>query len=1101
MLPCRRLPQADMPEIDVPHGQRVPARTRWCALVVALAALAALLPAGCSRQYWRNNADAEAYGLIREKTMLDGRWTPPRTDVIPSPTSRIFDPYDPDYGPLPADDPAASIYLNRVGDCRRIAGSDYWREIGMSNSIENPGWIPALAAAQRGGAPPNAEPPGPLLSPIVPPAPAPPPSLLSRWMWQSHGGLETLPRPAGTAGTGRAVVRLDAAETAAPPRRTAQAETSAGAGMIAQASFQEPIPQRSPTPVGPEQLPTPVGPEAAPALPNTLPQPPKPLRDPLLEDPDETLSADPGNAATATSTYTDAGPDIAAANPALPPVSDLTLYDAVQLSYLHSRDYQTTIENVFLASLDLAFQRFQFDVRFLGFGAQRPSGNTTFSDTPGLNDTVTTSNRIGISRLLPAGGQYVVELANNTLWLVSGGPQDSSGTFSSLSYSFVQPLLLGAGRKVVLEILTQAERTLLYQTRNLARFRQTFFVDTVTGGPSGGYLGLLQQIQSIANLEDNISRLEEQLEVTQASQTDVLSEAQLESQLLRNLNNLRSSRQQFQDQLDQYKIQLGLPPDLPMTVDTDLLRPFRLIDARLVAIERALNDEFLAVWSPLNPDDPEPERLAAVVALLSRLSDNLGTEAFGILDEDFAALKESLPSRLASLPDPASAPRVLENIQRDRVALARTRTEFQQSQRQVAALATALEAATTPAQRTAVYRDSDAIRRTMRRITGNLQGIQIGVRTELIELNPFELRIEEAVGYALTNRVDLMNQRAMVTDERRRVEVAGNQLRAGLNVRVEGNINTRPVFNNDNPFDFRGLNSNYRAGVEFVAPLDQIQQRNNYRGQQIIYQRARRAYMLFEDQVKFSVRTDWRQLVVLRENFEVARNAVRVAALQYDLAVEQLNAPASPSGGGGGGSSRSGGGGSSAGLNLIQALNNLLQAQNQIIGLWISYESARLNIYRDMGIMEIDAQGMWVEPFYQQGFASRPSGAVDPAARGLEGIGTLPEPDAAGIMQGPALLDQPAAERPAAAGSRPADAEPREIPNPGQFPAVRPPGTGVKPLETTPSAARPASPNTPALSGTPVLPGTIVPTAGDRSAPASPSPSGHVRRHPIKPRP
>ena len=33
-----------------------------------------------------------------------------------------------------------------------------------------------------------------------------------------------------------------------------------------------------------------------------------------------------------------------------------------------------------------------------------------------------------------------------------------------------------------------------------------------------------------------------------------------------------------------------------------------------------------------------------------------------------------------------------------------------------------------------------------------------------------------------------------------------------------------------------------------------------------------------------------------------------------------------------------------------------------MIEAWVDYETARLNLYRDMGMMEIDEEGHWVEP-------------------------------------------------------------------------------------------------------------------------------------------
>ncbi|MDQ3330508.1 MAG: hypothetical protein M3552_07630, partial [Planctomycetota bacterium] len=117
-------------------------RARFAGLMCL--ALATLLSIGCSRSYWRRNADAEAYGLIREKTKLDARWAPPRSDVIPSPLSRLYDPADPDYGSLPPDDPYANRYMHAMSDCDRIQGSHYWDKIGMGNSIENPAWVASL---------------------------------------------------------------------------------------------------------------------------------------------------------------------------------------------------------------------------------------------------------------------------------------------------------------------------------------------------------------------------------------------------------------------------------------------------------------------------------------------------------------------------------------------------------------------------------------------------------------------------------------------------------------------------------------------------------------------------------------------------------------------------------------------------------------------------------------------------------------------------------------------------------------------------------------------------------------------------------------------
>src|SRR5690606_5903125 len=104
-------------------------------------------------------------------------------------------------------------------------------------------------------------------------------------------------------------------------------------------------------------------------------------------DPDTELSDRPGDV-----TGSPAGVDLSLANPALPAIENLTLEDAVRLSYLHGREYQFQLEQVYLAALDLAFDRFQFDVRFLGIGGGRPSSDLSYVGVPEGTQSLTATN-------------------------------------------------------------------------------------------------------------------------------------------------------------------------------------------------------------------------------------------------------------------------------------------------------------------------------------------------------------------------------------------------------------------------------------------------------------------------------------------------------------------------------------------------------------------------------------------------------------------------------------------------------------------------------------------------------------------------------------
>jgi hypothetical protein len=257
----------------------------------------------------------------------------------------------------------------------------------------------------------------------------------------------------------------------------------------------------------------------------------------------------------------------------------------------------------------------------------------------------------------------------------------------------------------------------------------------------------------------------------------------------------------------------------------------------------------------------------------------------------------------------------------------------------------------TRADKEAIYLNGLSIRQELIRITQSLEVLQANQRVETVLLEPFERDLEEVTQIALENRLDLKNARAFVTDARRAVEIAANALEAAIQIRVEGDVRTKP--GKFNPVDFRGADSSFRAGIEFDTPLDQIDERNAYRAALINYQRAKRAYMQTEDNVKSQVRQAWRQLQAQKANFATSRQSVRFAAIQFDNNVEQASDPA-----------RAGGTGTQ-GLQLLRALDSVLQAQNSFIRTWVSYEQSRINIHRDMGIMEIAPNGVWEDDFYR----------------------------------------------------------------------------------------------------------------------------------------
>lgn len=848
-------------------------------LLVITASLASL--PGCSRMFWRSQADFDTYNQLLEKTR-DPRWDLPRVTVEADPRSRFYDPHNPDCPPLPPDDPAAHGYMHWVDGMK---GYKSWHKLGESMSVENPQWLANFG-----------------MEPVI------------KTAWED------------------------------PPRAE-----------------------------------------------------------------DGVVTAD------------------AQAKPLAPTLRNLTLEQALELANIHSREYQTQIENVYLSSLLLTFDRFQFNVRYLGLSGE-PTSTLNYLNTPSTRDDLNFNNRFGVRQVLPTGGQWALELANNTLWMFSGDNRTSSS--SLLSYSLTQPLLLGAGRKIVLENLTQSERAVLYDIRTLARFRKIFFGNVVVNGRGGGFLGLLRTQQLVNNQRGNIRALAIQVErlrelnatppterlpvlppdldlpaefrsrlqhdelrerltwrgamdPTERDRLLALSDdpdwqrainsmflrvqagvvtldlAQLLTRLSSQENNLRDSERQYLDSLDEYKLQLGLPTDFQLTIDMSLLKQFELIDPALNELEEAII-AFKRELEPIDSRNPPLEDVRRIVSRMDELRQLVRTKGLDKVETDFERVEAILPQRLESLTDREDRRIVEQDLNRARLVyrgvvldvFSRITADLQRMQDLAAAPGMPQE------ERVVMLREADIIREDLLQLAQSLRAIQAGLRSELISLNKFEMSQEEAVQLAIENRLDLMNARAEVMDARRRMEVAANRLEAVLNVVARGDIGTS---GGNKPFDFRGDRSTFQAGVQFTAPLDQVLERNAYRQSQIDYQRARRAYMELEDEIKLDVRSEWRQLQVLKQNFETARQNLRIAAVQLDSTIETFNQPARAGQTVGGGGTQAG----NQGLNLINALQSVLNAQNDLIRIWVQYEQNRINIHRDMDIMQVDERGVWIDPVYQ----------------------------------------------------------------------------------------------------------------------------------------
>jgi outer membrane protein TolC len=612
----------------------------------------------------------------------------------------------------------------------------------------------------------------------------------------------------------------------------------------------------------------------------------------------------------------------------------LTPARAVEIALLNSRAYQRELENLYLNALALTLNQFEFDLHWF-------FRNGTFYDhfgsssVPGESNTLSTSTTAGFTRAFACGGELLVSLANSFVWEYTS--TDRNFVSSNVFVSFIQPVLRQAGRRVRLENLIEAERDLLYAVRDFARFRKQFSVDLLTSR-GGGYLALLLQVQNIRNLQANLASREQNLRLHEALlplgnvaaiQVDQAFQSYQAGRLL-----LLQAETAFANSLDVYKISLGLPPTVPIQIDDGILSPFQLSDPELTKLQDELEKFHTEFREPVAPPPVDKLRdgFRRLLAFHSRT-----VQLRRQVDEELVRWK-AIPSE----PDAPEA-----DVQREQSAQQSLGRQLEALRTDLQELQQAMERSAATLQENTRKPAWEALQRHIRQeiaAAAQVFVIQNQVRVYLIHLRPVRLDADEAIEYALSERLDVMNLRGRVTDAWRQLFVAANALKSDLNVRVEADVRT--AADASNPFDFAASNSRYRVGFEFDGPLNRVRERNIYRATLINYQRSRREFMASEDQVRQAIRRDLRQLQTERLNFEIARQSLIVAARQVEAARERLLIAER-------------GQDTSSTRDTIEALNALLGAKDALIASWVNYQTSRIQLLLDLEALQVDDRGMY----------------------------------------------------------------------------------------------------------------------------------------------
>ena len=264
----------------------------------------------------------------------------------------------------------------------------------------------------------------------------------------------------------------------------------------------------------------------------------------------------------------------------------LTLPAALEMAERHNRSYQLQRETLYLQALSLTGTRHKFvwnpsSTVDLGIARQTDGGLRGDSDAD-----------LSVQKLFQTGASVTATLANDLVLYFDGKPK-----VPDLTLKLTQPLLRGAGAEIAAEVLTQAERDVVYAVREYSHYQKTFAIETV-----GEYFRVLQDKDAVRNSYNNYLNLQKARDRAEAmAEAERLARYQVDqarqSELSARVKYLKAV-ESYRQALDGFKQRLSLP----------LGEALRLED-------RALTDLVAQGLTPLELD----ERHGYLMAVTNRL--------------------------------------------------------------------------------------------------------------------------------------------------------------------------------------------------------------------------------------------------------------------------------------------------------------------------------------------------------------------------------------------------------------------------------------------------------------------------------------------------
>jgi len=195
----------------------------------------------------------------------------------------------------------------------------------------------------------------------------------------------------------------------------------------------------------------------------------------------------------------------------------------------------------------------------------------------------------------------------------------------------------------------------------------------------------------------------------------------------------------------------------------------------------------------------------------------------------------------------------------------------------------------------------------------------------------------EAVETALYQRLDLTNSADAVIDAQRKVYVAADALGADLSIVGATNVASQKQ---GSRLTMQAADD-YTVDFELSLPFDRVAEQNVYRKALITLNQRQREYDLAADTIKMEIRQAYRDLKEATDRYMLQSEGLSLAQERFKKTVLLMQYARVSS------------------RRVLDAQNDLFDAQSEATDALVDYSIAMLNFYRDTGALQVLPDGMW----------------------------------------------------------------------------------------------------------------------------------------------